>query len=103
MMGCEPPMPGKGINITVSIDIGDMLGCKQGMQDKPYQDDECDKLTYFNEANRSKKSLMGDAIDGVRGKFGKPKEKGRPFDGSSFSGEGDSSDEKKDEEENEES
>lgn len=85
MMQCPPPMPGNGINITVSIDLGSMLGspCKPEMPPCPEDDD---KLTYFNEANRPKpKSLMGGAIDDVQGKFGKPDKKDGPFDGKSSS------------------
>lgn len=67
MMQCGPQMPGGGINITVSIDLGAMLAGKPGPCPQPEDDD---KLTYFNEANRPKKGGFSGAMDCVRSKYG---------------------------------
>lgn len=50
---CQPPCPGKGMNITISIDLGDFFGVAPQLpsQEEPGICDE-DKLTYFNEDNR---------------------------------------------------
>lgn len=68
---CEP-MPQHGMQITVSIDLGNFLGgpCP------PPMPEECDdeKLTFFNENNRPEKPKgFGDAASKAFEKFGKPK------------------------------
>ena len=97
MMGPGCPVPGKGMSITISIDLGDFLG---GTPCPPEPDDDGDdKLTYFNEANRPKRSSFREAVENAAGKMGHLPKKPRPFEDKSFSGEDERDEEEKEDKE----
>lgn len=66
MPECMPPCPGKGMSITISIDLSDFLGGPADYYPTkpscslpetpvgPKQPCDPEKLTYFNENNRPK-------------------------------------------------
>lgn len=49
-----PPMPGGGMNITVSIDLGSMLGGRPPMPPCPPPECEDEGTIYFNEGSKPK-------------------------------------------------
>lgn len=97
MMGPGCPMPGNGMSITISIDLGDFLG---GPPCSP-EPEECDddKLTYFNEANRPKRSGFREAVGNAAEKLGHRPEKPKPFEDKSFSDEDEEDKKKKEDKE----
>lgn len=74
MMNCPPPMP--GMNITISIDLGAMMG-NPGICDEPEPPCDDEKLTFFNENNRPKGGFGG-AKDSMCEKLGKHGEQKTP-------------------------
>lgn len=68
-----PPCPGNGMNITISIDLGNFLG-RPNIPPCPPSEECEDKLTYFNENNKPKKHGFDKAMDNMKSKFDDKKE-----------------------------
>ena len=99
MQECMPPCPGMGMNITISIDLGDFMSCPPPCPPStsltkmpPCPQDPCEpeKLTYFNEESGGKESEdrgFGSVKDRIASKHS---------GGSSFSDDGSKDDKEKD-------
>lgn len=109
MQECMPPMPGGGINVTVSIDLGSLMGCPpcpppcppstslRNMPCDPERDLEAEGYKTICFDGESSKGSFEKARDNVAGRFGgKPDDKKPDKESNSFSDESEDENKKKD-------